>query len=400
MLLLLLLSVSGGCRNKPVTDVTGEEIGAKKVRVQEVGKKSLGKPIILPADTIAALQAEALAEISATVAENKVSVGRKVAKGDLLVILEQRDLVLSVEKAKINRNKAELQRKKALADQELTLAGLNNQLKNLELQKDANEKDYLRLETLYTNGVISMADFEKAADNRKKIEWELELLQKQLAEAKRPEQIELLEVQFQEAELAYREGMLQLDKLKLTAPISGTVVEVNSSAGQRVTPGQGLVRIEQQQPIHIKALLTERDLTTVGERDEFAVYFPALDETVQGKVNYIAPSQKQGGSGFELEMAVDNSGEKIHPGMSAQVILDDQLAGEVVAVPCGTVMENNGNPYVYVVADEVACKRTVILGRRAEHDIEIINGLEQGELIVTAGQSLLTEDGTPVEIIN
>jgi len=399
MLLLLLLSVPGGCRNKPVTDVTGEEIEAKKVRVQEVEKKSLGKPIILPADTVPALQAEAVAEISATVAENKVSVGRKVAKGDLLVILEQQDLVLSVEKAKINRDKAELQRKKALADQELLLAGLNNQLKNLELQKEANEKDYQRLETLYTNGVISMADFEKAADNRKKIEWELELLQKQLAEAKRPEQIELLEVQFQEAELAYREGMLQLDKLKVTAPVSGTVVEVNSSAGQRVTPGQGLVRIEQQ-PIHIKALLTEQDLTTVGERDEFAVYFPALDETVQGKVNYIAPSQKQGGSGFELELAVDNSSEKIHPGMSAQVILDDQLAGEVVAVPCGAVMENNGTPYVYVVADQVACKRTVVLGRRSEHDIEIINGLEQGELIVTAGQSLLTEDGTPVEIIN
>ncbi len=170
--------------------------------------------------------------------------------------------------------------------------------------------------------------------------------------------------------------------------------------GQQVSPGQALIRVEQHQPLLLRASLTERDVVALQGREAVDVYFPLLDRYYSAAIKHIAPSASRHGGGFPMELEVENEDLALRPGMSSQVVLDESQARPVLAVPQNAVMKNNGYSFIYVVETGIAHKRIVELGRSFKNDVEIISGLSLGEKVVIVGQGLLEGEEIPVAVVD
>jgi RND family efflux transporter MFP subunit len=132
------------------------------------------------------------------------------------------------------------------------------------------------------------------------------------------------------------------------------------------------------------------------------VEFDALPEQkFEGKVSRITPSIDPQTRTFEVELTVANGKEQIKPGMYARVMMNYGKHQNVVVPDRAVVkMLGSGDRFIYVYkADGTVDYRKVELGRRMNDKYEILSGINDGEEVVTTGQSAL-KNGIAVERTN
>jgi RND family efflux transporter MFP subunit len=113
----------------------------------------------------------------------------------------------------------------------------------------------------------------------------------------------------------------------------------------------------------------------------------------------IYPTIDAGTHTFGVEVTINNSNMRVRPGMYSRVTLNFGT-GESIVVPDVAVQKQAGanDKYIYVIEDGVAKYSKVELGQRLGENYEIVSGIKEGDVVVTAGQVRLI-DGSPVEII-
>lgn len=318
-----------------------QEAVVKKVKVIEVSAVTMGEAIRVDAAIQPSSRVDVAAQVNGEVLAKHVSVGDTVTSGQTLVELDQADYRAALSRAQLAKEKV-----------------------MLELEKF---KVQLR-------------------DNNNSQNTELDMLQ----------------ISLREADLGIQEANRNLQKAVMKSPIAGVVVHMPDLAvGQQISPGQQLVQVEQIDPLHVEASVKEKDLQLIDSKELLPVFVPVLGQTMEAEVVYLSPSASahQGSSGFGLKLKIANPDGVIRPGMSAQVILDDSLAQSALAVPIAAVMEEEGRKYVYKLSeDSVARKIDVEIGRKNKEFAEILSGLQEHDLVVSVGQSLLA-DGDQVEVV-
>lgn len=103
---------------------------------------------------------------------------------------------------------------------------------------------------------------------------------------------------------------------------------------------------------------------------------------------------------YSVEAKLKNKDGKLKPGMFANEKLVVEKQENVISVPLNTVLEKNGEKYVFVVdGNHIAHKTAVTTGLKNDEYIEITTGLSIGDIVVTKGQDFLS-DGNTVNITN
>ncbi|PKA83172.1 RND family efflux transporter MFP subunit [Ulvibacter sp. MAR_2010_11] len=196
----------------------------------------------------------------------------------------------------------------------------------------------------------------------------------------------------------------QLGRTSVRAPFSGEIDEIVTEQGQVVAPGgQALMRIVNLRDMYVKASIPENYIGSIQEGTEVKVTFPALNETVNGKVknvgNYINPNNRT----FDIEIDVPNKGKTIKPNLVAKLEINNYSKAKAKMIPANVIQENSiGEKFVYVISevdgDEAKVTRKKIeTGKKYEGQIEVLSGLEDGETIVKDG-ALTLNDGATVKI--
>lgn len=122
------------------------------------------------------------------------------------------------------------------------------------------------------------------------------------------------------------------------------------------------------------------------------------DETFEGTVNRIYPTVDTNTRTFQAEVRISNPGERIKPGMFARVNFDMGSKHNVVVPDRAVVKQTgSGNKYVYVYSNGRVSYKKVELGQRLGDSYELISGINDGDTVVTAGQTRLA-DGLPVKL--
>ena len=208
--------------------------------------------------------------------------------------------------------------------------------------------------------------------------------------------VDQLQTQYDAAARALRN--LQ-ENTTLTSPISGVVTKRNFDNGD-LPSGQPILVIEQQQPLKVIVNVNERDFPKVKQGMSVSVKCDVYgDEVFQGRVYLIHPSIDASNRTFEVEITIENSGNKIHSGMFARVTFNFGSSNNIV-VPDRAVIKQVGSGvrYVYVYnPDGTVTYTEVTLGQRLENRYEIISGLTNGAKVVTTGQSHIT-NGAKVQL--
>jgi membrane fusion protein, heavy metal efflux system len=179
--------------------------------------------------------------------------------------------------------------------------------------------------------------------------------------------------------------------LRLTAPLSGTVIERNLAQGQVTESGQTLFRIGDLSRLWLVAHAPERDAMRVPHGSMARVVVPALPgQTMGARVMLVGSQVETGSRTIPVRLEVPNPNGVLRPGMSATVWLTVGEGASVIAVPAAALQRLEEKWCVFVPKGEGAFeKRVVGRGRDLGGEVEILSGLDAGETVVVEGSFLL-----------
>jgi membrane fusion protein (multidrug efflux system) len=205
------------------------------------------------------------------------------------------------------------------------------------------------------------------------------------------------------ATLKVQEAAVQLaeakvGKMRIKAPFSGMVGLRNVSVGDYVKEGQELINIEDLATLRVDFKLPENYLGRVLKGQIVEVSTDALPgQHFAAVLDAVDPMVDQNGRAISSRARLDNAAGKLRPGMFVRVRL---LFGErksVLMAPEQAIVPG-AQPMVFRVVDGKALATPVTLGVRRAAQVEIVDGLAVGDLIVTAGQ-LKLRDGAAVRAV-
>ena len=101
---------------------------------------------------------------------------------------------------------------------------------------------------------------------------------------------------------------------------------------------------------------------------------------------------------FPVEIVVDNAKRELRPGMLARVTFTKQISDEQVVIPRHSILERDNGRIVFLVDQEKAMKRRIVIGQSMQDSVQVLQGLKSGDRLVIEGHTKLT-DGESVRIV-
>lgn len=183
------------------------------------------------------------------------------------------------------------------------------------------------------------------------------------------------------------------DKRNLTfyAPVTGIVLEKKAVQGMRFMPGEVLYQITDLSSVWIQAEVAEQDIGLVKAGSVARVNIAAYpDKHFAGKVDFIYPTLDTATRTVQVRVELANPNGLLKPAMFANVELTVSHGGKVLAVPVSAVIDSGTRKVVLVqLAEGHFEPRTVKLGGRSENYVEVLEGIAEGEQVVTSALFLI-----------
>lgn len=193
----------------------------------------------------------------------------------------------------------------------------------------------------------------------------------------------------------------QLGKAIVKAPFSGQVDDVMVEVGQVVGPGQTpLLRLVSTEKMYVEADVPETYLPSVNKGTEVIVDVPVLNTSFTSKITHRAKHISTENRTFRVTAAVDTSLD-LSPNLISTLHIYDYVNTEALLVPLSIISENAaGEEFVYAVGPNNKAQKIFIqTGRNQDGLIEVIGGLQAGDVIIEEGARLVKEN-QPVQITN
>lgn len=255
------------------------------------------------------------------------------------------------------------------------LARLDGDRLRLELeQSDARlqqlRRDFARNRDLRDRGLISEGDFDK-------IQYEMEAL-----------------------EASNNLARLELSYTQIKAPIAGVIAERLVKTGNTIKVGDPVFQVVSLEPLVAYLHVPEREYSRIQSGMPATVNVDALAGVrLDARIARVSPVVDPATGTFKITVEVTDPGQRLKPGMFARIGIVSDMRANALQIPRGAILEDNGEPSVFVVDGDVAALRPVSTGYSANGNIEITAGLSDGERVVVVGQAGL-RDGTRVQVIN
>jgi HlyD family secretion protein len=365
---------------------------AKQVELATVENRLIRSSILASGTLAFREQVQLTPEVIGQVIELHVKESDPVRQGDLVITLDPKTYQAQVDQA----------------------AAL------VRIQEIAIERQKLKIENLVDRFERQRSMFEKKLVD----EDSFELLENELSLAR--VDLRSLQESLSQARAALNQSEELLAKTRITSPIDGIVIQIDVKVGETVIagttniPGSTMMVIADPSETLTEVRVDEADIAQVeiGQRaDIYAAAYPdtALSGTVQSIAAVARQTPGQQSLSFLVKILLDEQDElKIRPGMSVRADIYTQSASETLAVPIQAVRydedeEVDGDtgedraaadqPYVFVVEDGKAVRRDVRVGISSDSDQEILEGLSEGERVVSGPFRVLRhlKDGEAVE---
>lgn len=307
-------------------------------------RRDIVEEIRLSGDIAPAYQVEIKPEVGGKIREVNVSTGQQVKSGELLFVIDDKDLQIERASAQVEIDGAQVTVEK--------LAGNLGRAKELYEAKLISKEVYDNLD----------------ADHR--------LAQNSLERARR--RLETVED--------------RLTRTRILAPADGTILSVGVIPGQvvvaamSVNSGTTLAMLADLSSLLVDAHVNQLDIAKISKGDVLEVLTGADQSTrATAKLNFIAPlaTTKNNVKGFSIQGVLEGDASGFRPGMTAAIRLPLARATNVVAVPVGAIFASAGGKVVYVKKDDGPPeKRSVEVGAADLFHAEIRSGLQEGEIVL------------------
>ncbi len=330
--------------------------------------------------------------------------GATVVAGADVVLLDPRLAEIAVARATaaVAEKQAALARlKRGYLPQEIEMA--RHEVVRAEQQVKAQQIELDALTPLWKRKEVSNLQYEKV-----KLALRGALAARAAAEAKvklyeagtPKEEIAEADAQLATAKAELRQAKLNLQFCRITAPLSGTVMQLTARRGMFVDRATSLLTIADLTTLFVKVRVPvdRADSITIGTRaDVFLDDY--RKEHISGKVARISGQADSATGDLIVSVQIPNNKMRLRPGRSCRTQLWLPPLKNVLAIPAIALADRSGTPVVTVARDGKAYEIEVVPGARTHDYVEIKKGLAAGDWVITHGGYGLP-DGCPVKVVN
>ena len=244
-------------------------------------------------------------------------------------------------------------------------------LEELKTQIDFASNIYNKQKSLWDQKIGSEVQYLTAKNNKESLENKLKTLQE------------------------------QINMMKITSPIDGTIEEMPIKIGQSMAPGIPAFRVVNFSKVKIMAEVAEAYSAKVSKGDSVLVSFPDINLEIKDKISFASKYINPINRTFSIEIKFNSGKNPIRANMVTVIKIADYNSPNAIIIPVNLVQSDNTGSYVYVSetinGKLVAKKRMVKQGMNYNGIVEILDGLKVGDKIITTGYQDL-EEGQTIKI--
>jgi HlyD family secretion protein len=402
--LLLLVFLIWKWRSSSAADQTAAVVVS--VKVAKVAKETIAAPVSAVGTIFPREQATVAAKISAQIRSMALLKNQVVRAGQVIAVLESRDLVAQRNEAvaALNQERAN-ERSVTTGTIPQTNAQDQKALRDALAKVSTARATYERRLVLYQQNGISKKDLETSQFDLTTAENELRLTEQTIAlraKALNPNDRAIAAARVQAAQQRVATLDAQLSYATIRAPITGVVTDQFQYQGEFAASGGKLVNIADISEVIVKAPFADTVAAQLKVGDVARVLpTDTTGEEMTGKVTLISRSSDPLNRSVEVWVTLGNGAGRLRANGAAQVTAATLTKTDAIVVPAAAVTldASNGNEGTVMVVDtaNVAHETKVTVGIRTAEKIEIVSGLLGGETVVIEGNYALP-DGTKVEV--
>lgn len=357
--ILALSLILGGCGPK-AADTAKEDTSPEEalqsedifyVKSELVSIQSFNHQLVLPGKAEPIETVMVAAKTAGDVESANYDIGDKVEKDAVLLTIDDENYQIALSSAKLGLEQASI---------------------NLKTAKD----DYERNKLLFESGAISKTTLEALENGYKQAS-----------------------IGYKTAKNSHDSAKINLNNTRIEAPISGIISSKNFAIGENLNPGTSVYTIVNTDEMNVIIGVPEQYIAGITPGLEVSLSTPYSMETWMGKVVNVSPVKDEKSLNYTIKILVDNIDSTMKAGMSLDATITTGNDSTNLAFnKLGLVLEEE-DTYVYVNNNGKAKMVEVKIGRSNDDYYEILDGLEEGDEVITEGSGML-ETGDIIEINN
>src|SRR5271169_478348 len=372
-------------------------VQAVKVDKQPIRQIIRSEAVLFPKN-----QAAITPKIVAPVKTFYVNRGSRVHAGQLLAVLENRDLSAAETETKGSYQQAEanygIETASALPEE---WQKAEYDLKAAKENYDAEQKIYDSRKNLFQQGALPRKDFDQAAVALIQAKSQFEIASMHMAalqSAGKKQQMKSAEGQLTSAKGKYEGASALLAYSEIRSPIDGVVTDRPTYPGETPPPGMPLLTVMDTSSVIAKAHIPQDQAVQLKPGDTATIKTPS-DIEVEGKVTLVSPALDPNSTTVEVWVEAPNSDGRLRPGASVSLEMVAQSVNDAVVVPAPAVLKTpEGATSVMIVNDGRAQQVEVETGIHDGPRVQITRGLGGGETVIVHGSYGLP-DKTKVKVV-
>jgi HlyD family secretion protein len=392
----LFLTLAGCSKEKP-------EDTAVPVQVVAVEKTTIQRTVTAEAVLFPLQQAAITPKISAPVKAFHIKRGSRVRQGQLLAVLENRDLAAAAQDTRGAYDQAQATYETTTAaslPQEIQKATLDTQAAKQTL--DAQQKVYDSRQDLFKQGAMPRKELDQAGVDLTQDRNQYEIAQKHLdALLAIGKQLELKSAagQLESAKGKYLGAEAQLSYSEIRSPIDGVVADRPLYPGEMAAAGTPLLTVMDISQVIARAHIPQPEAALLKVGDKATITAPGEDDPVEGKITVVSPALDPNSTTVEVWIQAKNPQTHLKPGTSVQVSMLAKTLPDSLVIPAAALLtaQDGSTSVMLVGSDNHAHKTNVRVGVRQDEQVQIIEGLKDGDKVVASGAYGLP-DNTKIKV--
>lgn len=372
-------------------------LGGERVEVARVERGELRQAVVASGRVRTPQRVEVASQITGRVTGVAVREGDAVTAGQVLLQFDAAEWQASVAQARASLAQAE-SRLQQIGEASLPLA--EQSLRQAEANARQAERQYQRVGELVAKGFYSPAQLDDAQRARDVAASQLQAAQIQTA-SNRPQgsEVRVARSNVEQARAALAVAEARLAYATLRAPVAGRVLTRSVEPGDTAQPGKALLTLAPNGDTELTAQIDEKNfgLLALGQNARVSAdaypgeHFPAT-------LSYIAPSIDALRGSVEIRLAVAHPPATLRHEMTVSIDIEAARLPDALSLPCDSVREAGGQPWVMAVRDGRTLRQPIKLGLRGAGRCEVTEGLSEGEAVLPA--SAMLGEGRRVAAVN
>ena len=361
------------------------------VQVAQVEKTTMQRVVEAQAVLFPLQQAAIPPKISAPVQRFLVKRGSHVKAGQLLALLENRDLSAAAQDTKGSYEQAQA------TYETTTAANLPEEIQKAEADAqqaqqalDAQEKVFQSRQQLFDQGALPRKELDQSRVDITQARNQYAIAKKHLdalLAIGKPQELKAAAGQLESAKGKYLGAEAQLSYSEIRSPINGVVTDRPLYPGEMAAAGTPLLTVMDISSVIAKAHIPQDQAAALQVGDNGTMTVPGMDEPIKGKVSVVSPALDPNSTTVEVWFEAKNPKHELKPGTSVHLSLTAQTVKDALVVPATSILTAPDGSATVMLAgsDGLAHQQAIKIGIRNGDDVQIVEGVTANDRVVSNG---------------